>query len=73
MSAEATPDLPAVDELDRWRLWRRWAVVVWCVSLLVFIVTRGVPFERTIQTLWILLGLYAVNFGRPWRSQVRIV
>lgn len=73
MSAESTPALPVVDELDRWRLWRRWAVVAWCVGLLVFIVTRGVPFERTIQTLWILLGLYAVNLGRSWRSQVRIV
>jgi membrane-associated phospholipid phosphatase len=73
VSTEATTTTPAVDELDRWRVWRRWLVVGWIGSLLVFILTRGVPFERTIQTLWILLGLYAVNFGRPWRSQLRIL
>ncbi len=73
MSTDAGPAPPAAVEPDRWRVWRRWLVVAWVVGLLVFIATRGVPFERTIQTLWILLGLYAVNFGRPWRSQVRIV
>ena len=73
MHPPASLQLPAVDEVDRWRVRRRYAVIIWAVSLAVFIVTRGVPFERTIQTLWILLGLYAVNLGRPWRSQVRIL
>jgi len=58
---------------DRWRLWRRGFIVAWCVSLTVFIVTRGVPFERTIQTLWILLGLFAFSIGKPLRSYGKIL
>ncbi len=73
MSAETTPDPPAVDELDRWRLWRRWFVIAWACALVLFILTRGVPFERTIQTFWILLGLFAFNIGRPVRSYGRIL
>jgi membrane-associated phospholipid phosphatase len=72
VSTETTPSAPVADP-DRWRVTRRNLVILWCVGLLIFIVRRGVPFERTIQTLWILLGLYAVNFGRPWRSQLRIL
>jgi hypothetical protein len=62
-----------VDREERLRRWRRIAVPTWVVALTAFIVVRGVPFERFIQTAWILLGLFAVNVGRPLRSQVRIL
>ena len=67
------PDPPAGDPELRLRRLRRNAVTVWAVALTVFIIVRGIPLERFIQTLWILLGLFAVNAGRPWRSQLRIL
>jgi membrane-associated phospholipid phosphatase len=71
-----TPTDEQVDSVDpwvRWAPWRRRAIVVWCVALLVFIVTRGVPFERTIQTAWILAGLFAFSIGKSWRQYGRIL
>lgn len=73
MSTPPSTSAAAVDEVDPWAVRRRYAVIVWAAALVVFMFTRGVPFERTIQTAWILAGLYAVNLGRPWRSQIRIL
>jgi len=49
------------------------ALTVWAVAFAVFCVTQGLPLDRGTQTVWILLALFAVNLGRPWRTQVRIV
>jgi membrane-associated phospholipid phosphatase len=52
---------------------RRAAVCAWAVAFVVFCFARGIPLERGIQTVWILLALFAFNVGRPWRSQLRIL
>ena len=73
MAVEDTPLEPTDASADRWRPWRRGFITAWVVALTAFIVTRGVPFERTIQTLWILLGLFAFSIGKPLRSYGRIL
>lgn len=71
--AQPATEVSAAVREERLRLWRRIAISTWVVALTAFIVVRGVPFERFIQTAWILLGLFAVNIGRPLRSQLRIL
>jgi hypothetical protein len=48
------------------------AVTAWCVVFVWFCWTRGFPFDRGYQTLFILSGLVAASVGRPWRKVGRI-
>ncbi len=53
---------------------RRWLLVwAWAVVLAWFIVARGLPMDRGSQFIWIFGLLFAVNVGRPWRAQGRIL
>jgi PAP2 superfamily len=67
------PQAAVTEQADPFRTVRRNAVIAWAVALTIFIVVRGIPLERFIQTVWILLGLFAFNVGRPWRSYARIL
>jgi membrane-associated phospholipid phosphatase len=49
------------------------ALTVWAVAFAAFCLTQGLPLDRGTQTFWILLALFAVNLGRPWRAQLRIL
>lgn len=55
---------------------RRWlgrlAVAAWCAVFVWFCLTRGFPFDRASQTLFILAILLAASVGRPWRRVGRI-
>ena len=48
------------------------AVAAWCSVFVWFCWTRGFPFDRGYQTLFILSGLLAASVGRPWRKVARI-
>jgi PAP2 superfamily len=48
------------------------ALTVWAVALIVDSSLWGLPLSRISQTVWILLALFAVNLGRPWRAQARV-
>lgn len=52
---------------------RQVAITVWAALLVWFVVARGFPLDRGSQLIWILGLLFAVNLGRPWRSQGRIL
>ena len=49
------------------------ALTVWALALGIYCLIRGLPLARVTQTVWILLALFAVNLGRPWRAQVRVL
>ena len=63
--------------VQRFGLWLRTprglALALWALAFGVYLFTRGIPLDRQPQTVWILLGLFASNIGRPWRSQGRIL
>lgn len=48
-------------------------VWAWVLALVWFVVARGFPLDRGTQLVWILALLFAVNVGRPWREQGRIL
>lgn len=72
--AEATPEADAIPRWQRWP-WKwtpgRVGLVGYFVVLLVFCVTRGIPFDRIGQTGWIVAGILVARIGRPWREHVR--
>lgn len=74
---ESLVDLDRLTWGSRTRQWlaepRGRAVVVWALALAVFIAVRGIPLERLIQSVWIIAGIFAANFGRPWRTQAKIL
>jgi hypothetical protein len=49
------------------------ALTIWAFLFVLFLLIYGLPLDRPSQTVWILSALFAVNIGRPWRSQLRIV
>jgi len=56
----------------RRRLIGRIAVGIWLVVMIASFLTRGIPFDRLAQTLWILSGFAVIAIGRPW-SRMRQV
>ena len=48
------------------------AVAAWIAVFVWFCWTKGFPFDRGYQTLFILSGLVAASVGRPWRRVRRI-
>jgi membrane-associated phospholipid phosphatase len=46
---------------------------VWGAAFLVYLFAAGLPLDRWSQTVWILAALFAVNVGRPWKVQLRIL
>lgn len=77
VQTESLVDLDRLTWGPRTRQWlgqpRGRAVVVWALALAVFIAVRGIPLERLIQSVWIIAGIFAANFGRPWRTQAKIL
>jgi membrane-associated phospholipid phosphatase len=53
--------------------WRWLAITVYFAALATQVVLWGMPLERMRQTLWLLGALFVFCWGRPWRSQVRIL
>jgi hypothetical protein len=49
------------------------ALGVYAVALLAFCIARGIPLERNIQMLWILLGIFAATWGDPWQQQLKVL
>lgn len=66
-TANAVAELPKVTVSPRRRLIGRIAIAVWLTVMLYSFLTRGIPFDRLTQTLWIFSGFAVIAIGRPWK------
>lgn len=67
------PAPPAPGKRLNWRWIRRGLAMTYAVTLLVFVLTEGVPTERLSLYAWLLIGLGVGCIGRGWRSVVWLV
>ena len=71
-SQTSSKSVTVVTVSPRRRLIGRIAVGIWLVVMIASFLTRGIPFDRLAQTLWILSGFAVIAIGRPW-SRMRQV
>ncbi len=78
---EPTPDATAttagaaakVTVSPRRRMIGRIAIAVWLTLMLYSFLTRGLPFDRLTQTLWIISGFLVIAIGRPWKRMKWVI
>jgi PAP2 superfamily len=51
----------------------RFALVVYLVALVVFVIRVGLPTDRIDQIIWILIGIVAAKLGQPLRIHLRAI
>lgn len=51
----------------------RFALIVYVIVLVVFVIRVGLPTDRIDQVIWILIGIVAAKLGQPLRIHIRAI